>query len=127
MDEVLELAAKLSQAIARSSRFTELRKAEGAVMADTASVEGVRKRDELIAKLAEKEQAGQPIEPEEKRNLMALDEAVRSNTLLADLSKAQADFQEMLNKVNGLITSALEPAEEPKPEEPKPEEPKPED
>ena len=117
MDEVLELAAKLSQAIARSNRFNDLRKAEATVMADAESVDRVQKRDELIAKLAEKERAGQPIEPEEKRELMALDEAVRTSTLLAGLSKAQADFQEMLNKVNALITSALEPAEEPKPEE----------
>lgn len=117
MDEVLELAAKLSHAIAQSNRFNDLRQAEALVMSDVESVERVRKRDELIAKLSEKERNGQPIEPEEKRELMALDEAVRTNPLLADLSKAQADFQEMLNRVNALITSALEPAEEPKPEE----------
>ena len=58
-------------------------------MADADAVASVRKRDELIAKLAEKEQAGKPIEPEEKRELMEFDEAVRTNALLAKAIKKQ--------------------------------------
>jgi len=111
MDEVLELATKLSRAIARSSRFTDLREAEKAVMADEEAVGKVRAREELLTKLAEKERKVEPIEPEEKRELAALDEFVKTNEKLAALSKAQADFQEMLNLVNARITSALGPSE----------------
>jgi cell fate (sporulation/competence/biofilm development) regulator YlbF (YheA/YmcA/DUF963 family) len=115
MDEVLELAAKLSRALARSKRFSDLRSAEAAVMADADAVSLIRKRDELMASMAKKEGAGEPIEPEEKRAVAAADEAVKTNTLLAGLNRAQADFQEMLYLVNKEITSALEPAEEEKP------------
>ena len=41
MDEVLELASKLSKAIARSTRFADLRAAEKAVMDDKTAVEKV--------------------------------------------------------------------------------------
>ena len=107
MDDVLELATKLSRAIARSSRFADLRAAEKAVMSDEAAVAKIRERDELIAALAEKERKVEPIEPEEKRKLAELDEFVKTNEKLAALSKAQADFQEMLNLVNQRITAAL--------------------
>ena len=107
MDEVLELASKLSKAIARSTRFEDLRAAEKEVMADKPAVEKVQARDELIQKLAEKERKVEPIEPEEKRQLAELDEFVRTNEKLAVLSKTQADFQELLNLVNQKITQAL--------------------
>lgn len=107
MDDVLELAAKLSRAIASSSRYADLRAAEKAVMSDEAAVAKIRERDELLAALAEKERKVEPIEPEEKRKLVDLDEFVKTNEQLAALSKAQADFQEMLNLVNHSITSAL--------------------
>ena len=107
MDEVLELATKLSRAIARSSRFADLRAAEKEVMSDEAAVTKIKERDELIVALGEKERKVEPIEPEEKRKLAELDEFVRTNEKLATLSKAQADFQEMLNLVNQRITSSL--------------------
>ena len=112
MDEVLELAAKLSKALARSKRFTDLRSAEATVMADEGAVELIKKRDELHVRIAEKEESGTPIEPEDKRALAAADEAVKTNALLSNLNRAQADFQEMLYLVNKEITSALEPAKE---------------
>ncbi len=112
MDEVLELAAKLSRALARSKRFTDLRSVESAVMADADAVGLIRKRDELMAEMAKKEGSGDPIEPDEKRALAAADEAVKTNSLLSGLNRAQADFQEMLYLVNQEITSALEPARE---------------
>jgi len=107
MDEVLELSAKLSKAIARSTRFADLRSAEKTVMADEDAVKKVKARDELLTRLAEKERKVEPIEPEEKRELAELDEFVKTNEKLAALSKAQADFQEMLNLVNREITRAL--------------------
>jgi cell fate (sporulation/competence/biofilm development) regulator YlbF (YheA/YmcA/DUF963 family) len=119
MDEVLEIAAKLSKAIARSTRFTELRQAEAAVMEDESAVDLLKARDEILKKLAAKEKAGDPIEPEEKRALAAADEAVKTNGPLGNLNRTQADFQEMLFLVNKTITAALEPATpEPEPEAP---------
>ena len=111
MDEVLELATKLSNAIARSTRFTDLRAAEATVMADKEAVDKMSQRDTALSRLRLKEQKGEAIEPEEKRELAELDEFIRTNGPLAELFRAQADFQEMLNRVNRLITSALDPDE----------------
>ena len=110
MDDVLELAEKLSQAIADSQRFKDLRKAEGAAMEDEASLQALKDRDEAAKKVAEKEQKGEPVEPEDKRALAAAEEAVRINPKLGELWKAQADFHELLNLVNKSITSKLDPA-----------------
>jgi cell fate (sporulation/competence/biofilm development) regulator YlbF (YheA/YmcA/DUF963 family) len=109
VDEVLEIAEKLSQAIARSVRFRELRKAEAAAMKDSAALDLIRKRAEAAAAIAAKEKARQPIEPDEKRALAALEQQVRVSPVIAALSRAQADFQEMWNLVNQHLTAALEP------------------
>ena len=111
MDEVLELAGRLSRAIARSSRFLDLREAESAVVADGDARRLIERREEVLSGLAEKEARQQPIEPEEKRELRSLDEQVKTHPRLSALWKAQADFQEMLNLVNEKITSALHPGE----------------
>ena len=113
MDDVLEIAEKLSQAIADSNRYKSLRKAEKAVMADEDAVKTVKERDEIAVKVAQKEHKGEPIEPEEKRLLASAEEALRANPLLGDLSRAQADFQEMLNLVNQRITARLGPEKPP--------------
>ena len=83
MDEVLVLATKLSNAIARSTRFKDLRKAEADVIADADSVEKMNARDTVIGRLGEKEKKGEPIEPEEKRELADLDEFIRTHPPLA--------------------------------------------
>ena len=107
MDEVIELAEKLSRAIARSRRYHDLRTAEKAVMSDEEAVAKIKEREELRAALAEKERKVEPIEVAEKRMMVSLDEYVRTNPKIAALWKTQADFQEMLNLVNDRITSAL--------------------
>ena len=112
MDEVLELAKKLSQAIAQSKRFKDLRATEEAVQKDEAALKVLKDREEVAKKLAEKEKKGEPIEPEEKRKLMEAEEALRLNPVLGSLWKAQADFHELLNLVNREITSALDPDKE---------------
>lgn len=109
MDEVLDLAEKLSRAIARSRRFLDLRRTEKAVMEDEEAVAKIKEREVQRAALAEKEKKVEPIEPGEKRKLAELDEYVRSNPRIGALFKAQADFQEMLNLVNEKITKALGP------------------
>lgn len=109
MDEVLELAEKLSRAIARSTRYTDLRLAEKAVMADEAAIALIKAREEAATVVSEKTRQGAPIEVAEKRRLAEADEKIRMNPALSELSRAQADFQEMLNLVNARITSALGP------------------
>ncbi|MCU0725192.1 MAG: YlbF family regulator [Planctomycetes bacterium] len=109
MDEVIEIAEKLSQAIARSVRYRDLRKAEKAAMADPEAMALFKARADAAQKIAEKERAKLPIEPEDKRALLAAEQKIRTNAILGELSRAQADFHEMLNIVNGKITAALEP------------------
>jgi cell fate (sporulation/competence/biofilm development) regulator YlbF (YheA/YmcA/DUF963 family) len=109
MDDVLELAEKLSQAIARSPRYRDLRKAEKAAMEDAAAMDLFKKRAEAAARIAQKEEAGQPVEPEDKRALLECEQKIRTSAILLELSRAQADFQEMMNHVNDLLRRTLEP------------------
>ena len=66
MDDALELAGKLGNAIARSDRFRDLREAEAGVMANPEAIQKLSDRDAILKTLHEKEQAGLPIEPDRK-------------------------------------------------------------
>jgi len=113
MDEALELANKLGRAIARSDRFKDLREAEATAMGNEEAVQKLKERDEILKDLHKKEQAGEPIEVSEKHALAEVDEWVRSSMELAQLFKAQADFQELMNLVNEQIGASLTPKEAP--------------
>ena len=107
MDEILEIAEKLASAIRSNSRFENLRSAEKAVDADAATRQLLSQYNEVTLSIIRKEHEQKPIEPDEKRKLVDLKEKVVSCPLLQDLSRAQADFSEMMNKVNRTLQSRL--------------------
>ena len=107
MDDILEIAEKLAAAIRSNSRFGKLREAEKAVDADSATKKLLAEYNEITMAILRKEQDMKPIEPEEKRKLLDLKEKVVANTLLQSLSRAQADFSEMMNKVNRTLQARL--------------------
>jgi cell fate (sporulation/competence/biofilm development) regulator YlbF (YheA/YmcA/DUF963 family) len=107
LEEIQELAGKLGDALARNARFLALRAAEKAVAEDPEAKELLRKFNEKTLEIVRKEDSLQPIEPEEKRDLVALRTAVARNAKLQALNKAQADYSEMMNRVNRAIFDRL--------------------
>ena len=112
MDEILDLASNLGGLISQHERFKKLRAAEDAVNADEETHNLVRALDEQRAKIAELEASQKPIEPEDKRELQRRTEAVHASPKLQELARAQADYMELMNRVNEAIREKLDTTEE---------------
>jgi len=107
MEEIVRLARELGRNIARHERFLSLREAEKAVEEDGETRELLRRAQEQREKVARLEAEGKPVEPEDKRALQRLNEAVRDNAKLQHLARAQADYMELMNRVNAAIRAEL--------------------
>ena len=107
MEEILAMASRLGKMISQTDRFEALRKAEKDALADKDAQTALKELQEMENRIAEKEKAGQPIEVEEKHRLAELQERVRENDTLWKLAQAQADYMELLNRVNQSVHQHL--------------------
>lgn len=107
MEEIVKLAAELGKRIAANERFTALRNAEDAAEKDSETCELLDAANKQRETLAQLEAEGKPIEPEDKREMQRLDDAIRANEKLQALARARADYLELMNRVNEAIRSAL--------------------
>lgn len=112
MDKIIEAAGALGRLIANTERFRRLRIAEEAINADAATKQLLRsfeaKRDQIL----ELEHNRSPVEPELKREMQRLSDEVHANAPLQELAHAQADYMEMMNRVNKAIRAAMDEGEE---------------
>ena len=113
MDEVLELARRLGQAIRQHPRYALLREAEKKVLADAAAVKIQEDLEKQLHRMHDLEASNQPVEVADKRELARLQDLARSNPALQQLLKVQADYFEMMNRVNRTILTELQPGERP--------------
>ncbi|KPJ56113.1 MAG: hypothetical protein AMS16_02965 [Planctomycetes bacterium DG_58] len=114
MEKVLKLAEKLGQEIRRHERYRLLREAEDKVLADPEAKQIQDDLEKQLQRIRKLEQEMKPIEVADKRELSRLQELAARNPGLKDLLRAQADYFEMMNKVNNTILMALAPSDEEK-------------
>ncbi len=112
MDDVLKKADDLARAIRLSDRYRTLRTVEAELDGDEETKTLTQEFEEAQRTVAEKEKAGKPVEVEDKRRLKTLQERVGSSANLQKLLHAQADFYELMNRVNSTIQSVLGGGEE---------------
>lgn len=108
MDEILKAAQNLGDLIAESDRFVALRRAEKVVEDDPDTKELLKKADAQSEKIAELERSLKPVEPADKEEMQRLTDAMHGNEKLGALARAQADYLELMNKVNDAIRGRLE-------------------
>jgi len=118
MDEIVALASRLGELLARHERYLRLRSAEEAVEQDPQARGLLDRLEEQRRKVASLEAQARPVEPEDKRELQRLADAVHSNQKLQELARAQADYMEMMHKVNHAIRARLSGRREPAGEQP---------
>ena len=111
MDEIIRRAELLGELIRRNERFVELRASETEADGDTEAKGLLEELNKQLQEISRKEQNQEPIEVEEKHRMQKLREAVASNATLKRLSKAQADFAELMAHVNTAIRSKMLPDE----------------
>ncbi len=107
MNEILELASKLGRAIADSPQFAALKECELKARTDKQIQELTASYEAQMRRIAELESKQAPIEPEDKKMLTDLRDRVHASPRLQELLRVQADYTELLNKVNDEINSAL--------------------
>ena len=107
MEEILKLATGLGEAILQHPRFMELRRAEGEVLGDQETKTLLENFNKERVRLLKLEREGMPIEPAVKKNLKDLEEKVKESQKLQALLNAQADYSELINKVNEMIFNKL--------------------
>jgi cell fate (sporulation/competence/biofilm development) regulator YlbF (YheA/YmcA/DUF963 family) len=109
VEEILAAAAALGRKIAQNGAFQRLRPAEEAVRSDPALKKLLEDFDRQRRKIEELESARRPVEPEDKREMIRLSDAVHDSPKLQELVRAQADFLEFMTKVNKAIQQELGP------------------
>jgi cell fate (sporulation/competence/biofilm development) regulator YlbF (YheA/YmcA/DUF963 family) len=107
LDDIQALAEKLGEAIGKNPRFLALREAEKTIDADPTSKALLKALNEKTMEILRKEESLMPVEPEEKRELSKLRASAAGNENLQKLQKAQADYSEMMNRVNRALFDRL--------------------
>ena len=120
MEKLLELASTLGREIRSHERYARLREAEMKVLADPKAKEVQNQLSQQTRKVVELERSMRPVEVADKRELMRLQEAARAHPLIQELIRAQADYFEMMNRINDAILATLQPEDEEPEEEPGP-------
>jgi cell fate (sporulation/competence/biofilm development) regulator YlbF (YheA/YmcA/DUF963 family) len=111
MDRVMELARRLGREIRQHGRFARLVAAETAVRANDEAKELFRLLEEQSRKIAELQNANRPIEPGDKQKLQELREKAHANALLQEVARAEADYMEMMTRINQAVHGELYAAE----------------
>jgi len=115
-DEILEQAKRLGELIRTNPRYVTLRAGDEAVRADKTATDALEAYNKAAAEIARKEAATEPVEVAEKRELQRLHNAVAANETIKAFTLAQADYAELMRRMNDTIFRAIaqgEPQAEP--------------
>ena len=110
MEDALAAASELGRQIAQHEVFRRLRAAEDAVRKDADAQSLLKDFDLQRRKIEDLEGARKPVEPADKREMIRLSDAVHNSPKLQELVRAQADYMELMSRVNKTIQEALDPA-----------------
>jgi len=108
MQEVYRKAEELAEEILQSKQYKQLLESESLAEGNAEVQDLIKQYNDRATKIAEKEKNTQPIEPDEKRQLQTLMGQMQSNQLLQNLLKAQADYAQLMNKINEILSNKLE-------------------
>jgi cell fate (sporulation/competence/biofilm development) regulator YlbF (YheA/YmcA/DUF963 family) len=107
MEKVLELAQRLGQEIRNHERYRLLREVEKKALADPEAGKIQDALEKQLLKMRDLERQMKPVEVADKRELSRLQDLARANPRLQNLLKVQADYFEMMDKVNSTILGEM--------------------
>ena len=108
-EEILSEAKKLGKLIKEHPAAEKLENLISKLQEDTEAQRVMNDYNRLTAKLAEKEQKGEPIEVDEKHQMTDLHKAVVMNRVLQNLQVAQMDYSDLLRQVDTAMTGEVTP------------------
>ena len=107
-DHIIAKAGELGKLIADSPSGKALLKARQELQSDEQAHKILESYQKELQKIAELEENGKPVEPEDKRMLVELQQKVASHSTLKVWMKTQADFTQLMHEVNLAIASPFE-------------------
>ena len=107
MDDVLAKAADLGRAIRATEKFRSLRAAEAAVMKSPETVTLAGALSSLQQERADRDRAGKPIDAAFKERFEKIASAAALDPGLVALSKAQKEFQALIDEVSKTMLAEL--------------------
>jgi len=105
--EITDKAEELGKLIAASDQFKALAEIRTQADADAELQADLQAVQQLSQKIAALEKEVKPVEPEDKRALRELQAKVTGSAALQRLARAEADFAEVMNRVNRAIRGQL--------------------
>lgn len=108
MDEIIAAARELGRKIAAHPRCAEFMAAARAVAEDKEAQAVLRSYQEQARRIQMLEAAGKPIEVADKHKLAECETNVAVNEKLKAMMKHQANYLEMMNRINGAIDEAAQ-------------------
>jgi cell fate (sporulation/competence/biofilm development) regulator YlbF (YheA/YmcA/DUF963 family) len=109
MDELIRKAEELGRLLADHERFQALMSARDAVRADADARQLLRDYEAQVQKIQRLAVEKQPIEVSDKHRLSDLERQVASNDRVKALTRAQADFSELMSRINRAIYDRIAP------------------
>lgn len=103
MDDILELASRLGKRIASDARGQNLANARAALEKSQLDRQLLIDFEDHQHRLLQSQQEGKPIEPEDKRKLVALQDKVTASPVIKNMLKSQADYLELMSNVMSSI------------------------
>lgn len=103
-----EKAGDLGTFIEDTEIFKHYKELHEKLIADDEAKKLLAEHQNLFLKVHKLEQEGKPVEVEDKHALQDAQEKLHQNTALQEYAAAQADFQDLMNKVTGEIYSHIE-------------------
>jgi len=106
LDEIIDQARELGRKIAAHPRTKDFLAAARAVAEDRQAQDLLKTYQEAVNKIRTLQSAGKPIEPEDKRKVADAERGVAGDEKLKAMMKHQADYMELMQRVNGAIDQA---------------------
>ena len=103
LDEILKAARELGKKIAAHPRTTDFLASARAVADDREAQNLLKAYQDSVNKIRAAESQGKPIEPEDKRRAADAERQVAGNENLKNMMRLQADYMEMMHRINGAI------------------------
>ena len=108
MDQLIELAKRLGKQIAAHENSQLLKQSQKTVDHDARAKDLVENYQKQAQKIADLETQQKPIEIDDKHKLRDIQQKIAAHTGLAELTRRQVDFLDMMRKIRQAIDSELE-------------------
>lgn len=106
LDEILAQARELGKKIAAHPRTKDFLAAARAVAEDRDAQNVLKSYQDAVTKIRRLEAQGKPIEPDDKRKAADAERQVAGNDKLKNMMKYQADYLELMHRINSAIEEA---------------------